>query len=68
MKLYHRKDRKTDRRKRLLALWICLICQDLGDLWLSTYENHVCTTVEETNIESNLVVMNIAELVVEIRL
>ena len=28
----------------------------------------MCTAVEETNIESNLVVMNIAELIVEIRL
>ena len=68
MKLYHRKDRQTDRRKRLLALSIYLICQDLWDLWLSSYENHVCTAVEETNIESNLEVMNITELVVEIRL
>ena len=28
----------------------------------------MCTAVEETNIESNLEVMNITELVVEIRL
>ena len=34
---------------------------------VNMWKSYVCTTVEETNIESILAVMNTTELVVEVR-